>query len=145
VASLDPVVATPATTPAPQPVSAEPPSADTPADTPQSDVPSPSPERLDARLEAKADEPPVATTEAVPAAMHLYVQVGTFSIRENAERLKDRLSATGNPTISPIDSKGQILYRVRLGPFNDVSAANSALAGPSRVEWLAEYRPCRHT
>jgi len=124
VASLDPLVATPATTPAPQPVSAESP----PADIPLSDAPAPSPERLDARLETNADEPPAATTAAVPAVMHLYVQVGTFAIRENAERLKDRLSATGNPMISPIDSKGQTLYRVRVGPFDDVGAANSALA-----------------
>ena len=124
VASLDPAVATPETTPAPQPVSAEPPS----ADTPLSDVPSPSPERLDAKLEAKADEPPAVTTVAIPTVTHIYVQVGTFSIRENAERLKDRLSATGNLMISPIDRKGQTLYRLRVGPFDDVSAADSALA-----------------
>src|SRR5215469_11987469 len=116
VASLDPAVATPATTPPPQTVSAEPP----PPESSSSDVPSPSPERLDANLEAKADEPPVVTTVPVPATTRIYVQVGTFAIRENAERLKDRLSAAGNLMISSIDRKCQTLYRLRLGPFDDV-------------------------
>jgi len=124
VASLDPAVATPATTPPLQPVSADVP----PAATSSYDVPSPSPEKLDAKLEAKAYEPPVITPMPVPATTHIYVQVGTFAIRENAERLKDRLSAAGNLTISSIDRKGQTLYRVRVGPFDDVSTADSALA-----------------
>ena len=124
VASLDPVVATPATTPSPQPVAAEAP----PPETPSSDVPSPSPEKLDANLEARAEEPAVVTTVPVPATTHIYVQVGTFAIKDNAERLKDRLSAAGNLMISSIDRKGQTLYRVRVGPFDDVSAADSALA-----------------
>ena len=121
VASLDPVAAAPATTPAPapQPVLQDP---------PPPDVPSPSPEKLDAKLEAKADTPPVVTTVPVPAATHLYVQVGAFSIKENAERLKNRLSTAGNLTISSIDRKGHTLYRVRVGPFDDVSTADSALA-----------------
>jgi rare lipoprotein A len=122
VASLDPVVTVPAAT-APAAASA------TPAPQPDSsDVPSPSPEKLDAKLAANADDAPVVTTVPVPAATHIYVQVGTFSIRGNAERLKDRLSAAGNLTISSIDRKGQVLYRVRVGPFDDVSTADSALA-----------------
>jgi rare lipoprotein A len=124
VASLDPVVATPATTPSPQTASDDVP----PASASSADPPSPAPERPDATLEAKADEPPIATSVAGPAVTHIYVQVGSFSIRDNAERLKDRLSAAGNLTISPIDSKGRTLYRLRVGPFDDVSAADSALA-----------------
>jgi len=120
VASLDPVTAMPAaaapaaTTPAPQPDS--------------SDVPSPSPEKLDAKLASNEDDPPVVATQPVPAVTHIYVQVGTFSIKENAERLKARLSVPGNLTISSIDRKGQTLYRVRVGPYDDVNAADSALA-----------------
>lgn len=129
VASLDPAVATPATSPSPQQASAYASSADTESSGSLSaDVPSPSPERLDRKLEAKADEAPVVSTVPVPAVTHIYVQVGTFSIRDNAERLKDKLVAAGNLTISPIDRKGQTLYRVRVGPFDDVSAADSALA-----------------
>src|SRR5207253_7750090 len=121
VASLDPVAAAPATTPAPapQPVLQDP---------PPPDVPSPSPEKLDAKLEAKADTPPVVTTVPVPAATHLYVQVGAFSIKENAERLKNRLSTAGNLTISSIDRKAHTPYRARVSPFDDVSTAGCARA-----------------
>lgn len=64
----------------------------------------------------------------VPAATRLYVQAGTFDIAANAERLKSRLAAAGKLMISPIDRKGQRLYRVRIGPFDDVGEADAALA-----------------
>jgi rare lipoprotein A len=76
-----------------------------------------------------AGQPTGQVTEVpVPAATHIYVQAGAFSMRTNAERLKDRLAAAGNLFISSIDRKGQRLYRVRIGPFGDVSAADAALA-----------------
>jgi rare lipoprotein A len=106
VASLDPVA------------SAAPPSETLPADA-APEEPSPSPAALDA---------PAVTQLAVPAATQIYVQAGAFSARENAERLKDRLAQAGNPVISPIDRNGQLLYRVRLGPFDDVESADAALA-----------------
>jgi rare lipoprotein A len=125
VASLDPVAAAPASAPATTPAAPAP----QPESSPESsDVPSPSPEKLDVKFQANADEPPVVTTVPVPAVSHIYVQLGAFSIKENAERLKSRLSAAGNLTISAIDRKGQTLYRVRVGPFDDVSAADSELA-----------------
>jgi rare lipoprotein A len=64
----------------------------------------------------------------VPAVTHLYVQAGAFGALANADRLKERLVAAGGLFISPIDRNGQRLYRVRIGPFDDVSAADAALA-----------------
>ncbi len=64
----------------------------------------------------------------VPAVTHLYVQTGAFSSRANAERLKTRLSAAGGILISAISRGGQTLYRVRMGPFDDLTAADAALA-----------------
>lgn len=58
----------------------------------------------------------------------LYVQAGAFTERRNAERLRERLAAAANLTISSIDRDGQLLYRVRVGPFDDIEAANAALA-----------------
>jgi len=68
------------------------------------------------------------TQVPVPAVTHIYVQAGAFGIRSNAERLKDRLASAGNLFISSIDRKGQRLYRVRIGPFDDVNAADAALS-----------------
>jgi rare lipoprotein A len=65
---------------------------------------------------------------AVPAVTHLYVQAGAFGSLANANRLKTRLASAGGLFISPIDRNGQRLYRVRIGPFDDVSAADAALA-----------------
>lgn len=69
----------------------------------------------------------------VPAVTHLYVQAGAFSNRDNADRLKARLSAAHGIFISAIDRGGQRLYRVRIGPFDDVSKADAALAGVTRL------------
>ena len=65
---------------------------------------------------------------AVPAVTHLYVQAGAFGSRANADRLKEKLAAASGLFISPIDRNGQRLYRVRIGPFDDVNAADAALA-----------------
>jgi rare lipoprotein A len=64
----------------------------------------------------------------VPATTHMYVQAGAFSSMANANRLKERFAAAGDLVISPIDRGGQRLYRVRIGPFDDVSLADAALA-----------------
>jgi rare lipoprotein A len=68
------------------------------------------------------------THVTVPSVTHLYVQAGAFSSLENAHRLEARLSAAHGLFIAPIDRNGQRLYRVRIGPFDDVGAADAALA-----------------
>ena len=68
------------------------------------------------------------TRVAVPSVTHLYVQAGAFSSLENAHRLQARLSAAHGLFIAPIDRNGQRLYRVRIGPFEDVGEADAALA-----------------
>ena len=96
-------------------------------------VPAPPPAASPAQLPPASPEIVVqptgqVTQVPVPAVTHIYVQAGAFSIRSNAERLKDRLASAGNLFISSIDRKGQRLYRVRIGPFDDVSAADAALS-----------------
>jgi rare lipoprotein A len=63
---------------------------------------------------------------AVPEVTHIYVQVGAFSELANARRVVAHL---GNGLrISAIARNGQKLYRVRLGPFDQVADADQALA-----------------
>ncbi len=59
---------------------------------------------------------------------HLYIQAGAFGSIANAERLRERLSGAGQLNISSIDRNGQRLYRVRMGPFDDLKLADAALA-----------------
>jgi rare lipoprotein A len=62
----------------------------------------------------------------VPAATHLYVQVGAFSNMNNARTLQGKLG--GDLRISTLQRNGQTLYRVRTGPLNSVEDADAALA-----------------
>jgi rare lipoprotein A len=61
----------------------------------------------------------------VPTTNRLYVQVGAFSNRANAQRL---MTSLGNGlTISILQRGGQTLYRVRTGPLASVDEADAAL------------------
>jgi rare lipoprotein A len=68
------------------------------------------------------------TTVPVPAVTRLYVQAGAFETRENARRLKSLLAGMDGLFISAVERDGKALYRVRSGPYDDLEAANAALA-----------------
>jgi rare lipoprotein A len=87
-------------------------------------TPAPDPPEVTADLQADGH----VTHVHVPAVTHLYVQVGAFGNLENAHRMEARFSAAHGVVISPIDRNGQHLYRVRIGPIDDVSEADAALA-----------------
>jgi len=66
---------------------------------------------------------------ANPVTPNLYLQVGAFSSRSNAETLRSRLtSVAGNPIhIFASDNPSQPVYRVRIGPLvNDLAAQQLA-------------------
>ena len=63
---------------------------------------------------------------SVPPVTRLYVQVGAFSRRENAQALLNKLG--GGMHISPLQRGGQTLYRVRSVPFASVKEADAALS-----------------
>jgi len=64
----------------------------------------------------------------------LYVQVGAFSQRENAQRLSEQLAADGftNTFIVSDSAARPLIHRVRIGPIADTAAYDAA------VEELAE-------
>ena len=62
---------------------------------------------------------------------HWWAQLGSFSSRENAERLQKQLRADGYAiSVSPIKSNGKELYRVRAGP---VASRDAAVALQARL------------
>lgn len=89
-------------------------------------MPTPAPDPPEVTADLRPDGH--VTHVHVPAVTHLYVQVGAFGNLENAHRMEARLSAAHGVVISPIDRNGQHLYRVRIGPIDDVSEADAALA-----------------
>ena len=56
--------------------------------------------------------------------IYYYVQVGSFSVLSNAEQYEFKFKKLGYFTgVSPIDVKGQIYYRVKVGKFFDKDQA----------------------
>ncbi len=54
----------------------------------------------------------------------LYLQVGAFSSRTNAENLRRRLDGFGPVAIQRVAKKRQSIYRVRIGPLSSVDEAD---------------------
>lgn len=60
---------------------------------------------------------------------NIFVQAGSFSNEANAQALSQRLAAVGPTRIYPASVRGQTFYRVRMGPYDQVALADSALNG----------------
>ncbi|MCP5199225.1 MAG: septal ring lytic transglycosylase RlpA family protein [Gammaproteobacteria bacterium] len=80
-----------------------------------------------------AAEPPAPApveTESAPVA-GIFIQVGAFQQRSNAEKLvrSIRPVVPAPVQIREITSRGQILYRVQVGPVASVEDADAAVAG----------------
>ncbi len=69
---------------------------------------------------------PVVQKETV-APTGIFVQAGSFSVYENAERLSTKLSSIAPSKIEPVTVKGKQLYRVKLGPIASVDQADAVL------------------
>ncbi len=85
---------------------------------------------------------PVAVAQASPArpagtppGETLFVQVGAFSQRENAERLTARLSADGFPDtfIQGDGNASRPIYRVRIGPIADIATFDATVEALERL------------
>ncbi|MEQ8232855.1 MAG: septal ring lytic transglycosylase RlpA family protein [Gammaproteobacteria bacterium] len=80
---------------------------------------------------APTPEPLPPTPAPVPAsAASLYLQVGAFGERANADRLAARLArvAPGNVHVHATSVAGRALYRVRIGPISSVEMADTMVA-----------------
>jgi rare lipoprotein A len=70
--------------------------------------------------------PPVVT-QVPPGPTNLYVQAGAFSQFDNANRLQAVLSPLGQTRITPVQVGDTQMFRVRLGPLNDLGSADRML------------------
>ena len=118
-------VAEPETTP--RPVTANPVAAAPAASKP---VVTPPPAAAPVRAEPAR---PAATNQRVEPGSFV-VQLGTFSSRENAERLTRDMTAKGFAAfVVPTTSNGRELYRVRVGPTRDRASAEALATQLKRV------------
>ncbi len=80
--------------------------------------------------QARLSEPALpSNVRIVPVpATNIYIQVGAFSDLGNALRLRDRMYSTyPSAGIARVQFGTEELYRVRIGPFTNVDAADSLL------------------
>jgi len=69
---------------------------------------------------------PVVTRQPV-APTGIFVQAGAFGVRDNADRLKSKLSGIAPVMIDTVNTNGKTLYRVKLGPIASVDEADKVL------------------
>lgn len=75
---------------------------------------------------------PVVSTEPVrPTA--IFVQAGSFSVYENAERLTAQLTKLAPTMIDPVMVNGKKFWRVKMGPINSVEKADAILEKAIRL------------
>ncbi len=72
--------------------------------------------------------PNSVVTQGAIAPTRLYIQAGAFSDIVNAQRVKSRLDSLGVVKITSVPVDGKMLFRVRLGPINNVAEADRLLA-----------------
>ncbi len=89
------------------------------ANTPQRTAPGVNPAAELAKQDVK--------TEPVRGGRGIYVQVGAFTQHENANRVAAQVSGHGPVNISSRIVNNQEFFRVRLGPFEQVSNADAVL------------------
>ena len=78
---------------------------------------------------AKKD-PKILTSEVVEtptAKSGFYIQAGSFSSEENAQKLSSKLAGIGHIDVAKVDTSNKTWWRVRVGPFKQQEAAASAL------------------
>lgn len=70
-------------------------------------------------------DPVVSTVPVSPTG--IFVQAGSFSVYNNAERLTAKLVSIAPTIIEPVNVNGQKMYRVKLGPIASVDEADKIL------------------
>ena len=65
----------------------------------------------------------------------MYLQIGAFGTQDNAERLRGRAAATIELQVRVLEDRasGRRLYKVQIGPIQDVDQADEALDALARV------------
>jgi rare lipoprotein A len=81
----------------------------------------PSPVAEDLVITEKIEQAPVVNT-------NIFVQVGAYSRFDNANKVRARLSQLGQVELSQILINGRDLYRVRVGPVENIKSADLMLA-----------------
>jgi rare lipoprotein A len=70
-------------------------------------------------------------SQGAKSSTNIYIQAGAFSQFDNATRVRARLAPLGTVKLSQVLVNGKDLFRVRVGPLNDVKQADRMLLAVS--------------
>jgi DedD protein len=97
-------------------------------------APAPMPAQVPAQAPAPAATQPAPARPATAASGRFAVQLGSFGVRENADRLVREMNSKGFATfITPTSTQGRQLYQVRVGPTRDRASAEALAAQLKRA------------
>lgn len=82
---------------------------------------------VDVSVAALAPLDTAVEQRSVPSRSNIYVQAGAFSSRANAEAMRRQLSGIGEVAVSSAWIDGMSLYRVRIGPMQNIGEADTSL------------------
>lgn len=86
----------------------------------------------------KADAPPNSETARPVETARYLLQAGAFERNADADDLKARIAMAGEAArVESAEINGKTVYRVRLGPYADVNAAETAKANLSNLGIVA--------
>lgn len=105
----------------------------TPGARPSMRAPAPAPAPVQGHVEKGKFMPDPVVSQMPVTPTGLFVQAGAFGVRENAERLKQKMQGIAPVTITPVMANGKQLYRVKLGPISSVAEADRVLAEVVRL------------
>ena len=71
--------------------------------------------------------PDAVATQGPVTPTNIYVQAGAFGVEENAQRLSVKLSSIAHAVVEPVSYSGRTLYKVKLGPLQNVREADTVL------------------
>ncbi|HSJ49522.1 MAG TPA: SPOR domain-containing protein [Gammaproteobacteria bacterium] len=106
---------------------------------PEAEAPSPAEAapQADAAPEPEPEAAPQASNTPAPATAGWVVQVGAFGQEANAIALRDRLRKAGHTAfVERVVVDAKAVYRVRVGPYVERSAAEAELTGLARDSGL---------
>lgn len=93
-----------------------------------------------AAAEPTVPAPPLAAAEPVPPRDGLFVQLGAFQLRENAEELQAKALSRGPGLNAPVESwYNNGIYRVRAGPYGNRADAENDAAALRRALGISTY------
>ena len=93
------------------------------------------------RVKPPPSAPPKPAPAALPASSGMYLQVGAYAERRNAEKVSEQVAhiVTTGVEIREIKSNNKVFYRVQIGPLPSTEVADKVVAALEKLGITQHY------